>query len=114
MLGLIFRNSGSNCSPFEISTGMTLYGIPISSNRIETLCALGVGQAYRSSIAVSFKSSKIHRQLKIGAIDAIAMDEKRIAANFIQLRIGIAGPHVRRHVGSTFGRSEEGGVGTEC
>src|SRR3546814_12233523 len=87
----IFRNSGSNCSPFEISTGMTLYGIPISSNRIETLCALGVGQAYRSSIAVSFKSSKIHRQLKTGAIDAIEMDAKSIAAHFLQLRIGIAG-----------------------
>src|SRR3546814_15967522 len=92
---------------------MTLYGIPISSNRIEPLCALGVGQAYRSSIAVSFKSSKIHRQLKIGAIDAIAMDEKRIAANILQLRIGRAGSHVRRLLGAKFGRQRINSASTD-
>src|SRR3546814_4200513 len=98
LYSVCFFSSRRRHTRCALVTGVQTCALPIS------LCALGVGQAYRSSIAVSFKSSKIHRQLKIGAIDAIAMDEKRIAANFLQLRIGIAGPHVRRHVGAKFGR----------
>ena len=33
LLGEIFRNSGSNCSPLEMLTGRILYSIPASSRK---------------------------------------------------------------------------------
>ena len=44
LLGLIVRNLGVNCSPFEILTGIMRYLIPSSSSMIETFHPLGVGQ----------------------------------------------------------------------
>jgi hypothetical protein len=48
LLGEIARNSGANCSPAAMLTGLTRYGRPHSSSMIEIFQPLGVGQKYRS------------------------------------------------------------------
>jgi hypothetical protein len=40
----IFRNSGVNCSPLEILTGLIEYASPASSRKIVILCPFGVVQ----------------------------------------------------------------------
>jgi hypothetical protein len=44
LFGETARNSGANCSPFAILTGMSRYDSPHSSSMIETFQPLGVGQ----------------------------------------------------------------------
>src|SRR5712671_2120527 len=48
LFGLIFRKSGANCSFFEMLTGCTLYGTPISSSATLILRPLGVFQVNSS------------------------------------------------------------------
>src|SRR5436853_2481056 len=48
LLGLIFRNSGLNCSPLEMLIGTTLYGSPISSSATDILRPFGVFQVHNS------------------------------------------------------------------
>ena len=49
--GLTARNEAACCSPFIVSTGITSYGIPVSSRNRATLAGLGVGWKYRRIIA---------------------------------------------------------------
>jgi hypothetical protein len=44
LLGLIFRNSGVNCSPLPMFTGTMRYGTPVSSKKIVIFHPFGVGQ----------------------------------------------------------------------
>jgi hypothetical protein len=44
LFGLMARNSGSNCAPLPMSTGMARYASAHSSNMMWTLWPLGVGQ----------------------------------------------------------------------
>ena len=44
LLGEIARNCGLNCSPLDMSTGITVYGRPHSSSMIVIFQPLGVGQ----------------------------------------------------------------------
>ena len=44
LFGLIARNSGVNCSPLEMLTGIIRYAAPSSSSRMATFQPFGVGQ----------------------------------------------------------------------
>ena len=44
LLGLILRNSSSNCSPAVMSTGAKLYGSSASSKKMVIFLPLGIGQ----------------------------------------------------------------------
>src|SRR5207248_11540292 len=50
LFGLILRNASPNCSPFEMLTGFTVYGRPISSSATEILRPLGVFQVHNSML----------------------------------------------------------------
>src|SRR5436305_14392520 len=50
LFGLILRNSGLNCSPFEMLIGTTLYGSPISSSATDILRPFGVFQVHNSML----------------------------------------------------------------
>src|SRR4051794_5117657 len=56
LFGLIFRNSGLNCSPFEMLIGFTVYGRPISSRATLILRPFGVFQVHNSiGIGMTFR-----------------------------------------------------------
>ena len=44
LFGEMARNSGRNCSPLPMFTGMMVYGMPVSSRNSVILWPLGVGQ----------------------------------------------------------------------
>src|SRR3954462_11568434 len=50
LFGLILRNSGLNCSPFEMLIGTTVYGSPISSSATLILRPFGVFQVHNSML----------------------------------------------------------------
>src|SRR2546423_13901303 len=50
LFGLILRNASPNCSPFEMLTGFTVYGRPISSSATEILRPFGEFQVHNSML----------------------------------------------------------------
>src|ERR1035438_7109811 len=61
LFGLIARNSGVNCSPAPISTGIARYASPHSSSMTWILWPFGVAHEYTSIIAV-FPSCRRRRR----------------------------------------------------
>src|SRR5260370_36101674 len=69
LFGLIFKNSGLNCSSLLVSTGCSVYGRCNSSRRVEALRPLGVVQV-QGSITVLVPVLPLCRCLVFGILPA--------------------------------------------
>src|SRR4051794_40234974 len=71
LFGLIFRNSGLNCSPFEMLIGFTVYGRPISSSATLILRPFGVFQVH-NSIGIGASPVRVKRRQDCRDVPAVA------------------------------------------
>src|SRR5580658_2405704 len=86
LFGLIFRNSGLNCSPVPMFTGCTVYGNPISSSATLILRPLGVFQAQSSMLMSDFLPPRLFRALHFNARQEAAQPFVRLAAEHLARR----------------------------
>src|SRR6266576_7152893 len=103
LFGLILRNASPNCSPFEMLTGFTVYGRPISSSATEILRPLGVFQVHNSML------------IGDGLLFATGADGRQHYRDGPQSQAAIDWPGTNRTDERAWaGRSEERRVGKEC
>src|SRR5580704_12806819 len=86
LFGLIFRNSGLNCSPLEMFTGCTVYGSPISSSATLILRPLGVFQVQSSMLMSAVLPTRSFRALHFNACQETAQPVVRLAGEHLARR----------------------------